>query len=197
MKKDSGVTLVSLAITIIIIGILTSVVVYTGASAIERSHVSRFTADMKIVQSHVNSIYEEIKLGDISYYSTGRALDTLTTATKTQVDIALAAEGITETAKTDYRYFNESDLNMIGIEEIEREVLINFKTRHVMSVYPVEKDGELYYSQEALDGTKYNIQYDNTINTGNLDFELTNEKDGTKWKINIFVFYCFISFCIY
>lgn len=185
MKKDSGVTLVSLAITIIIIGILTSVVIYTSASAIERSHVSRFTADMKIVQSHVNSIYEEIKLGDISYYSTGRALDTLTTATKTQVDIALAAEGITETAKTDYRYFNESDLNMIGIEEIEREVLINFKTRHVMSVYPVEKDGELYYSQEALDGTKYNIQYDNTINTGNLDFELTNEKDGTKWKINV------------
>lgn len=185
MKKNNGITLISLAITIMIIIILAGVAIYTGKSAIDSSQVAKFTADMKLIQSQVNTIYEEIKLGDTSYYNTGRAIDSLTVQTKTRVDTAMYAEGLDISNKTDFRYFNESDLAVIGIEEVEREVLINFKTRKVISVEPIEKDGNLYYSQEALDGTNYNVQYDNTINTGSLDFQLVNEKDGTRWKINV------------
>ena len=112
MKSENGITLISLAITIMIIIILAGVAIYTGKSAIDSSQVAKFTADMKLIQSQVNTIYEEIKLGDTSYYNTGRAIDSLTVQTKTRVDTAMYAEGLDISNKTDFRYFNESDLEL-------------------------------------------------------------------------------------
>ena len=51
MKKNKGITLISLIITIIILIILASTAIYSGKGAIESSKLSAFEAELRIMQS--------------------------------------------------------------------------------------------------------------------------------------------------
>ena len=58
-KNNKGITLVALVITIVVILILASVATYSGIDAIKSSEFTRFSAELKIMQTQVNSIYQE------------------------------------------------------------------------------------------------------------------------------------------
>lgn len=59
MKNNKGITLIALIITIIILLILASVATYNGMEVIQSSKLTAFTAELKIMQTQVNTIYEE------------------------------------------------------------------------------------------------------------------------------------------
>ena len=69
MKKDiansKGVTLIALVITVIVLLILASIATYSGMDIIESSKLSTFTAEMKIMQTQVNSLYDKWKKGSM------------------------------------------------------------------------------------------------------------------------------------
>ena len=57
--NNKGITLITLVITIIVIVILASVATYSGVQVIESSKLTRFTAEMKLIQAKINEIYED------------------------------------------------------------------------------------------------------------------------------------------
>jgi len=59
MKKNKGITLVALVITIVVLLILASVATYSGIEVIKSAKLTAFTTELKIMQTQVNAKYEE------------------------------------------------------------------------------------------------------------------------------------------
>lgn len=60
-KKENGITLMSLVITIVILLILASIATYSGIEVIKSSKLTKFTTEMKIMQTQVNNLYQKYK----------------------------------------------------------------------------------------------------------------------------------------
>ena len=58
LKNSKGITLVALITTIIVLLILASVATTTGKNVLEKSHLTAFTTELKIMQTHVNQLYQ-------------------------------------------------------------------------------------------------------------------------------------------
>lgn len=58
-KKENGITLMSLVITIVILLILASIATYSGIEVIKSSKLTKFTTEMKIMQTQVNELYQK------------------------------------------------------------------------------------------------------------------------------------------
>ena len=64
MKEDKkGITLVSLVVTIAVLIILASIATYSGVNVIRQSKLNRFTTEMKIMQTEINSLYDKYSNG--------------------------------------------------------------------------------------------------------------------------------------
>ena len=59
MKEKKGVTLIALVITIIIIMILASIAIYSGASTIRYAKYNKAKSEIQVMQSYVNEWYKE------------------------------------------------------------------------------------------------------------------------------------------
>ena len=59
LKNNSGITLTTLVITIIVLLILATVAVYSGVNVIENTSYTKFVAELKVMHSYVNKWYEE------------------------------------------------------------------------------------------------------------------------------------------
>lgn len=60
MKNSNGVTLITLVITVIVLGILVSITAYEGKDAIDNTKVQSFMTDMLSIKSKVKGYSEEI-----------------------------------------------------------------------------------------------------------------------------------------
>ena len=60
-KKENGITLMSLVITIVILLILASIATYSGIEVIKSSKLTKFTTEMRIMQTQVNELYQKMK----------------------------------------------------------------------------------------------------------------------------------------
>lgn len=146
LRKENGITIITLVITIIILLILSTTAIYSGAKLIELSQVATFTANMKIIQERVNVINEEIELEVADYTDVGKDIDTLEQSLIQKVNIA--ANGIDLTG---FKYFDENELEKILIESMDMQVLINFDTKQIISINGIEKNGNIYYTVEDLE----------------------------------------------
>ena len=63
ISNDKGVTLVALVITIVILLILASVAVGVGMETVETSKMMRFVSELELMQTKVNSLYDDYKAG--------------------------------------------------------------------------------------------------------------------------------------
>ena len=120
--KESGITLVALVITVIVLLILSSIATYSGLNVVRSSKFTVFTTEMKIMQTKVNEIYQKYKDGNsieidgtiyygenkksensnLTILDIGQALDSVSTqANKVFTE---SASGITN--KDGYKYWN-------------------------------------------------------------------------------------------
>ena len=110
MKKmhinSKGITLIALVVTIIVLLILASIATYSGIQIIESSKITTFTTEMKIMQTHVNSIYDQWKKGEVNKDELGKDLE-YNSEVKEQASKVLTTElGIKDT--TGYRYYDQA-----------------------------------------------------------------------------------------
>jgi len=150
MRESKGITLTILIITIIVLAIIISVGVTSSIGLIDGTKQNRFISELKIVQSKVDIANKEISLGSIAYNDMGKELNNLTPEKISQINIALISEKITEDEKTDFRYFDKIELEKIGITDLNKDVLINFKTKKVISVVGFKLGNNIYYSEERI-----------------------------------------------
>ena len=194
-QESSGITLISLVVTVIILFILATVGIYSGINAINSSKLTRFTTQMKLMQLEVNKLYEayitgeSIKTKDGNQY-TGEMITTigkdLNEADQEQLDSIFKPDwenGSGILKREGYRYFDKETIENLEIEGIDEEYLINVKKRTIISYEGLKYDDEMYYTLEQVPDSLYNVDYENP-NTGKPTFDLRYEKlENGKWKV--------------
>lgn len=179
-NHKSGITLVSLVITIIVMAIITGIAISAGISTMRDAKITSFMTELEMVQEKVNTIYEKRKLNkeDMNYYaSLGQDISTIDSS-----KLENALNGVSEKG---YRYFSEKDLEKLDLDNISQEVIINFETRDVASVNGLFVEDKMCY--RLTDFPSYrgqNVDYVNK-NTNAPTFDVEVTKLSNSWQIFI------------
>ena len=154
LKSKKGITLVSLVVTIAVLIILASIATYSGVNVIKESKLNKFIAEMKIMQTEVNSLYDRYSSGEVSVLEIGKELDSEANNVFTG-----SASGITDSSG--YKYYDRETIESLGIEGVEGEFYVNVEKRSVISRLGIEYEGKKYYTLEQLPNGLYNVEYEN------------------------------------
>lgn len=210
MKNENGITLVALAITIVVMIIIIFISVNTGKDAYSEMQLQAFEAKMKVIQEKVNLEIENYKkwekygesginINDYVIYlyqknSQGNSPINANSCTYSEEFDAIIKNLYEQTSNANinnYYYFSSEDLQeILGIKDIDLNVIINFNTRNI-----VEKDGvvnpknsdEIFYTLLQVNGseTENLIEYDNVTSDGiNITSEIL-ENYGLSKKIKL------------
>ena len=171
MSENKGITLISLVITVAILIILASVGISSGVGILQQSKLNKFTAEMEIMQTEVNELYDRYKDGE-DVLSIGKDLDE-------QANKVFTSEESGISDSTDYKYYDRATIESLRIEGTEGEFYVNVKNRSVISHDGFEYEGETYYTLEQLPNGLYNVEYEDK-NSNGPEFEITygQEYDG-------------------
>lgn len=208
MKKEKGITLTSLVITIIILLIIASISVFSGTQTIKYAKWNKAKSEMETVQAQVNTWNEEYKsLSDTEKNTYLKNIGTSVTnppdvedmdsynnaLEKTKNNVA----EIDESNISDYRllseYYLKKNLGLNG----SYEFLVNIKTRDVVLLSGLEYEGNMYYTTkdfniyntESADvtGIKFDLEQGNgneiIISNVELIDSNSNESNISKFKV--------------
>ncbi|MCI8273761.1 MAG: formylglycine-generating enzyme family protein [Clostridia bacterium] len=181
MKRNKGITLIALTITIIILLIVASISTYSGIETIKSSKFNKFTQELEIMQAQVNLLYDK-------YYSNGQE-----TTKKIGKDIpsgkmdkatkALRACNVEESEKGEYRLFDEETIKELGVEGITREYLVNIRRRDIISLEEFQYNGISYYRLSQIHDK---VQVEKSADYEEVSFEISDPiKTVAGWEIKI------------
>lgn len=147
MKKNSGITLTTAIITVLLLTIIAGLSINYGIDSYQNSKIIKFETYMKMLQKKTDLILEE----ELNYNTMGSPLTdeqrtTLQTIIQNNTNIVTRDE-----TEEKLRYFSSNDLNEIfNIPDVEDDIIINFANRDVISLNGVEKDNIRYYTEYTL-----------------------------------------------
>ena len=182
-KSEKGVTLVALVITIIILFIISSIGITAGRATIESAKYSQFMHELIELQTKVNELNQN---GDteIGRRLTDEQNEIFNNSVITEIIYNGKTEDEQNKIKDGFRYCNKAYIKQqLGIET-EREYLINVEYRYIIYKDGFEYDGTTYYMPQQVNGTLYNVEYNNR-NEKNGDFEINTTSEKDKCKIEI------------
>ena len=182
MRKNNGITLISLVITVTVLIILASIATYSGVNVIRQSKLNRFITEMKIMQTEVNSLYDKYSNGTdeekADILNSGKALDSEASNVFTT-----NASGITDSSG--YKYYDKATIESLGIEGVEEEFYVNVEKRSVISKLGFEYEGEKYYTLAQLPNGLYNVEYENKNSNGPEFVATIEQEDNGELKIEV------------
>ena len=206
MKKgESGITVISLILTVIVIGILATIAINTGASTIKSSKLTKFATEMKIMQMKVNELYDYyqnnktldlkgvIYVGKGEYDSDGNQITPgiqkigkdINNLGKENVNVIFLSTESGITDRTDFRYYDQITLERLGLEDMENEYLVNIEKRLIICTEPFQDNGKKYYTLDQLPDGLYNVEFEQP--TGTISYEVTSDGASiNNLKIKIF-----------
>ena len=170
IRENSGITLTTLVITVIVLLILAGVATSTGIEAIENTKHTKFVAELKIMQSHVNQWYEDCKPNNNETFEGNIANKFTAVSAKNatedeQAQTTLNSSNILSSEYGNYYLLQESQKSALGIEGVSQDVLVSVKDRKVVSYLGLKWKNKMYYtiddqSGEGI-GEVYNVEYRN------------------------------------
>ena len=186
-KNNSGITLVSLVITIIVLLILASITVYSGISTVRSARLTKFTTELKMMQQKVNELYD--------YYTNNKSITVNNVVYTGGKEQAEAEQGQEETEGTSPETTDENK----GIQEIGKDPAEFFNPNRLEEIFSAEgsgitsSSGYKYYDTETLQGLELeNMEYEFFVNVatrsvvsiegfndyGNIYYTLNQVRDG-------------------
>ena len=176
MKKlnNNGITLMALVITIIILIILASIGTYSGIQVVKSARFTAFSTELKIMQTRVNKLYDEINNGERNINDIGKNISNNDLKAKNAFDSCnITAD------RADYKLFDIETIENLHIEGISREFLVNLNTRSVISYEGFEYEGTTYYTLNQLPDGLYNVNYnEDTSNKPTFNIKVVRIKSG-------------------
>ena len=191
VKNNKGITLITLVLTIIVLLILTSISVYSGVDVIRSSKFTKFATELKIMQTHVNEIYQKytdggsIDVGGNTYtgdeiLNIGKDISQVTD--KANIAFTSSESGITD--KTGYKYFDQQTIKDLNIEGVEEEFFINIQKRSIVSCEGFEYENKMYYTLDQIPNGFYNVEYEENTNIPTFDI-IVEAIDDSKLKVTV------------
>ena len=193
MKKyNSGITLVSLVITIIVLLILASITIYSGVSTVRSARLTKFTTELKMMQQKVNELYDDytnnktVTVNGTEYIGTdiqkiGQNPDGIFNTNRLEEIFSESGSGITD--KTGYMYYDTETIQALGLENMEYEFFVNVAKRSVVSIEGFNDYGKRYYTLDQVPDGVYNVEYNEISN--DVTFTTTSEVKNGQGKIYI------------
>ena len=182
-KSQKGITIIALVITIIMLLILASVATYTGIESYDKAEQIKFVSQMKLIQAKVD---EKVQEEDFDSTTIGTGL----TEEQKQILInSVQNDGISDpTGDEEFenfvRYITKEQLSeQWDLDNIDEDIIVNFKTREVISTVGFEYGGTTYYTQYKLPKGEKLTQYNNTNTT--LSFEYLKIPQDLSYLIKI------------
>lgn len=168
MKREKGITLVALIITIVVMLILASVSIKSGTESLNSTRLQGFYTQLEIVQKRVDDIAttnESYIDGDgntVYLKNTGRAL---TDAQITSLQNIITSENLgIET--TNFRYFTVEDLeDILDLSEVEYNLFIDFNNRVIVAEDGIKIGDKTYY---VLENATYFVEQNTNKNVGTI-----------------------------
>lgn len=157
MRSEKGITMIVLIITVLLMAILATVMINSGGNSLETVKLQNFNYEMQQVQGKVDALYEKIKLGNEEYIILGNQITDSQEAMDTLKNVkGINYSGILDSQReeyyyqdnfTYYRYLTQNDLkNLFDITSEPGDMIINFKTREVISVKGFVYEGRTYHT---------------------------------------------------
>lgn len=162
MKKENGITLASLVITVILLLLISTVTARVSLESYQGVKLQNFISQLKVIQSKVDNIAEETN--DVSSYgftSLSAIAETnpedydlfvamLANPEEYQIDKTISWQESSDTNIGNYYYFNAENLEKLGLKNQKITVIINFETRNVIAKDGIKVEGKMYYRQYDL-----------------------------------------------
>ena len=127
IKNESGITLIALVTTILVILILSAITINLGTQNVAENGDNRLNAELGIVQHAILERYTKASL-------TGETLPG-TPATDDQINKMVSVIGSKkDTNKENYYVINSTNAGNLGITNIEYEYIINYITGEVFNL---------------------------------------------------------------
>lgn len=192
-ENDSGITLISLVITIILLLILATIGISSGVSTVKSSQLTKFTTEMKVMQQKVNELYDSytnnrvVNVAGNDYTGTDIANigNDISDVSETQRNEVFSSSGSGITDTNGYRYYNITTIEGLGVDGVDREFFVNIAKRSVISVDGFEYEGNKYYTLEQLPDGLYNVEYTPQEVEGPT-FDVDYKEIGrNKWRVTI------------
>ncbi len=174
-RSKSGITLITLAITIVVLLILASIATYSGMEVIKSSKLTVFTTELKMMQSKINEIYQKYKDNEVitinneCYYGENKeegqkSILEIGTVVQDQ-SLQLLIQQLKGDAEK-YRVWDNNLIKQLGIEGVEGRFLINILERSIISCEGLEYEGKIYHSISQLPDSLYNVKYEHKETIG-------------------------------
>lgn len=152
VKKEKGITLVALAITIIVLTILASVTLYVGTNIIKRANLQNINTDMMLIQAKTKTIKEQASFNKDNTLYKGTVVSEI--SGNTNIDNLIDQGIIDDPSK--YYLLTRVDLNEMGLSKINvgKGYAVNYETEEIIFVQGFEHDGNTYYKLSDLKNLK-------------------------------------------
>lgn len=183
-NSQKGITIIALVITVIMLLILASVATYTGIESYDKAEQIKFVSQMKLIQTKVDEKVQEDGFNPDSIDGAK-----LTDEQKQIVITAATNNGeISSPSDEDYeiyiKYLTKEQLStQLSLDNIDEGIIINFKTREVISTVGFEYGGTIYYTQYKLPKGEKLTQYVKPNTT--LSVEYSKILQDLSWVIKI------------
>lgn len=201
LLNESGVTLVGLIVTVVVMLIIAGVSIYNGISSIDSTKLKGFYTQLEIVQKRVDDIfatdeqYIDENGQEVSIKAKGESL------TQSQIEnlhniVQIEQINITNAQIGEFRYFSTEDIeNVLDLREIEYDLFINFEDRIIIAEKGITLQGITYY---ALKNKTYfvepninpntvvveNLKYTDPIKYGKDTYKVTVIPDEINGELN-------------
>ena len=167
MKKNGGITLISLVVTVLILLIISSVSIQVSVRVYNDAKLQNYISKLKVIQAKVDNLVEASnEYTDYSAQYGFTPLMQITLPEDKELFQAILANPNDYNIHTDnswnseldsdpenYYYFNSEDLqSKLGLTDQDMTVIINFKTRNVITKDSVKADGKSFYRQYDVNG---------------------------------------------
>ncbi len=157
LKKQNGVTLISLVVTIIVLVILSTMITHAGLSSIKNARIEKLKNELEIIQQNISVWYEEnINLSSEEIRVGTKIPDERKNEFQASISAAysiIREKNINLDIKTDinrYRYFGKNEFTNLQIDGIENEYIIDIKNEVAIFVGGYEYEGEKYYVLDQI-----------------------------------------------
>lgn len=150
MKQNKGITLISLAITIIVIGILAGVIIYAGTTILKEAKLQTINTDMLLIEAKAETIYEKL-----SFEKQSSELEAALPGEKVESGSNdagnLSTAGVSSDEILDYHVWKQEVLDSNGLQGIKLVNNEKFYVKYgdeievVSSIGYTHTDGKIYY----------------------------------------------------
>lgn len=148
MKDETGITLITLVVSVLVIAILVVITWDYGGALIKRADLQTINTNMLMIQAKTKAIGENARFNnDDSKYVGAKIQD----IADNEIIKDLIDKGVINTTEN-WRLLQQAQLDSIGLGKLnqERGYIVNYDTDEIVYVKGFEHEGVTYYKLSEM-----------------------------------------------